>query len=308
MDKTRSGTVLDGARRPARPTDEPARASEPVATPGPTLPPEPAPEPAPEPEPVGERLRAARLDAGLTLEQVSATTRIRVPVLRDLEADRLGSAGTAVYTRGHVRAIAAAVGVDPAPLVRALDARLGAAAPSLVVVPDTVPVPRSPRTPLPVPVSAPPERQSPRWLSACLIGAAVLVALLGVDALTDGEGDPAPVQALTTPQAVETAVPQQAAQVPSTAGSAGGPSAATLVLEAKGRSWLSVRNRGGVRLFEGQVEAGWTRRFDDPVVLSVRVGNAAAVVASCAGAPAQVLGAEDVALTLRCTPEGVPRP
>ena len=38
---------------------------------------------------VGERLRAAREAAGLTVEQVSATTRIRPPVLRDLEADRL---------------------------------------------------------------------------------------------------------------------------------------------------------------------------------------------------------------------------
>ena len=252
---------------------------------------------------VGDRLRAARLDAGLTLEQVSASTRIRVPVLRDLEDDRLGSAGTAVYTRGHIRAIASAVGVDPAPLVRALDERVGASAPSVVVVPGgAVPAPRQPFGGRSVPASAAPERQSPRWLSACLVGATVLVGLLAVGSLTGGgDGDDAgQEQALTTPQAVSSTVAPQAAQAP--------PPKATLVLEAKGRSWLTVRNRGDARLFEGEVDAGWTRRFEDPVKLGVRIGNSAAVAVSCAGAPAQVPGAEGVALTLRCLPGGVQRP
>ena len=116
-----------------------------------------------------------------------------------------------------------------------------------------------------------------------------------------GDGDDAgQEQALTTPQAVSSTVAPQAAQAP--------PPKATLVLEAKGRSWLTVRNRGDARLFEGEVDAGWTRRFEDPVKLGVRIGNSAAVAVSCAGAPAQVPGAEGVALTLRCLPGGVQRP
>lgn len=250
---------------------------------------------------VGDRLLAARHDAGLSLEQVSASTRIRVPVLRDLEADRLGSAGTAVYTRGHIRAIASAVGVDPAPLVRALDERVGAVAPSVVVVPDAVPAPRQPLGGLSVPVPGPAERQSPRWLPACLAGATVLVALLVVGTVTGGD-EAGQDQDLTSPQAVATAPPPQAAQAPPTA------AGVTLVLEARGRSWLTVRNRGNARLFEGEVEQGWTRRFHDPVKLGVRLGNAAAVTVSCAGAAAQVTGGEDVPVTLRCTPQGLERP
>ena len=62
-----------------------------AATSGPAPSTAPSEEPPPPPEPVpavGERLRAARLEAGMTLDQVSATTRIRVPVLRELEAVR----------------------------------------------------------------------------------------------------------------------------------------------------------------------------------------------------------------------------
>ena len=253
-------------------------------------------------EPVGERLRAARAEAGMTLEQVSAATRIRVPVLRDLEDDRLGPAGSAVYTRGHIRAIASAVGVDPAPLVRAFDQRVGAAAPSAVVVPHVVPAPRQPSNGLSVPVPAAPERTQPRWLTASLAGLAVRVALLALASVPGGEGEREPEQTLTSPQAVSSELPPQAAQAPAAA------APASLLLEATGRSWLSVRNRGSVRLFEGQVEAGWTRRFEDPVAITVRVGNAAAVRTTCGAAAAQVPADEGVALTLRCTPSGVERP
>lgn len=260
----------------------------------------------PAPEPVGERLREARLRAGMTLEQVSAATRIRVPVLRELEDDRLGPAGSAVYTRGHIRAIASAVGADPVPLVRAFDSRMGAAAPSAVVVPQTVPAPRPPTgraTPrLPGPVAPAPEPQ-PRWLTASLVGLVILVTLLAFSTFTGGSDDREPERAASRERSVADTVAPQAAARPAPA-----QAQATLTLEATGRSWLSVRNRGSVRLFEGQVEAGWTRTFADPVALTVRIGNAAAVRATCGPGAPQAPGAEGVALTLRCTPQGGARP
>ena len=249
---------------------------------------------------VGDRLREARTAAGMTLEQVSATTRIRVPLLRELEADRLGPPANAVYTRGHIRAIAAAVGVDPAPIVEDFDARIGASPPSLPVVSEPVPSPRRPAGGLAVPVPAPPDRTSPRWLVAGLAGAAVLVALLAVDLLAGGP-DREPEQALTRTQAESTPTPQAPTAAPAPA-----PAAAVLDLRATGRSWLSVRNRGGAELFSGTVDAGWTSRFEDPVALTVRVGNAAAMSASCAGAPVPP-GAEGQPVTLRCVPEGLVR-
>ncbi len=249
---------------------------------------------------VGERLRVARVGAGLTLEQVSAGTRVRVPLLRELEADRLGPASSAVYTRGHIRAIASVVGVDPAPIVQVFDERIGASAPALNVLPDPVPAPRRPSGSLSVPVPAPPDRTEPRWLVASLAGVTVLVALLAVGIWGGGDADRDPEQALTRSQAATTTAPTTAAPV--------APPAAKAALELRttGRSWLSVRNRGGSELFSGTVDAGWTQRFEDPVALTVRVGNAAALSASCAGAPVAP-GAEGVPVTLRCAPEGLVR-
>ena len=74
---------------------------------------------------VGAGLTRAREAAGLTVDQVSAQTRIRATLVRDLEADRFDSSGARVYARGHIRAIAGAIGVDAAPLLAAFDAAQG---------------------------------------------------------------------------------------------------------------------------------------------------------------------------------------
>src|SRR3954468_12570417 len=70
---------------------------------------------------LGAALRAAREAAGLTVEQVSADTRIRATLVRDLEADRFASSGGAVYARGHVKSIASTLKVDAAPLLALFD-------------------------------------------------------------------------------------------------------------------------------------------------------------------------------------------
>lgn len=253
---------------------------------------------------VGERLRAVRQAAGLSVEQVCATTRIRPPVLRDLEADRLGTPGTAVYTRGHIRAVARAVGADPGPLVRAFDEQIGASPPSLPLSrPAPVPVPRRPSGGLSVPLSAPPERSQPRWLTAALAVLTVLVALLLIGSLSREE--PEPGDALTAQRAASTPAPPPTA-APSPSPPPAPPTTADVVLTARGTSWLSVAGGTGT-LFEGTVEQGWTQRFADPAQVHVRIGNAAGVDASCGGTPAPA-GAEGTVVELTCTRQGLLRP
>ena len=71
---------------------------------------------------IGAALFEARMAAGLTAVQVSETTRISPEMLRRLEAGQFGACGGDVYARGHIRAFAHAVGLDPEPLL----ARYGA--------------------------------------------------------------------------------------------------------------------------------------------------------------------------------------
>ena len=70
----------------------------------------------------GEALGAARRGAGLTVTQVSGRTRIREAIITGIEHDDYSACGGDFYARGHIRAIARAVGTDPEPLIREYDA------------------------------------------------------------------------------------------------------------------------------------------------------------------------------------------
>jgi len=71
--------------------------------------------------PIGETLVQARHQAGLTLAQVSKQTRIRETIIRKIEADDFSECGGDFYARGHIRAIAKAVGTDSEPLIEDYD-------------------------------------------------------------------------------------------------------------------------------------------------------------------------------------------
>lgn len=66
---------------------------------------------------IGEKLQGARLAAGLTAREISERTRITPEVLHRIEAGEFAQCGGDVYARGHIRAYAHAVGLDPAPLL-----------------------------------------------------------------------------------------------------------------------------------------------------------------------------------------------
>jgi hypothetical protein len=70
---------------------------------------------------IGEALLAARQRAGLTVSEVSGSTRIREVIIRGIERDDFSACGGDFYARGHIRAIASAVGTDPRPLIEEYD-------------------------------------------------------------------------------------------------------------------------------------------------------------------------------------------
>jgi Helix-turn-helix domain len=70
---------------------------------------------------IGEVLAEARVQAGLTLVEVSQRTRIRETIIRGIEADDYSACGGDFYARGNIRSIARAVGADPEPLIHQYD-------------------------------------------------------------------------------------------------------------------------------------------------------------------------------------------
>jgi cytoskeletal protein RodZ len=70
---------------------------------------------------IGATLAAARRRAGLTVSDVSQRARVTEPIIRGIEQDDYAACGGDFYARGHIRAIARAVGEDPVPLIDEFD-------------------------------------------------------------------------------------------------------------------------------------------------------------------------------------------
>lgn len=75
---------------------------------------------------IGAHLRGAREGRGLTLEQVASSTKLSTLVLRSIEHNEWDRLPGGLLTRGHLRAYAAAVNVDPETVVHEYVAQLPA--------------------------------------------------------------------------------------------------------------------------------------------------------------------------------------
>lgn len=255
---------------------------------------------------LGAALRAAREAAGQTVEQVSAATRIRATLIRDLEADRFASSMGAVYARGHVKAIAAAVHADPAPLLALFDQAQPVEEPATVVEVATASAPVGfDGSAFAASASAlRPERRTPRWGTALVGAAAVLLLFMGIGFATGSKEAPPSAQppsttAPTPTTVVRTPAPDSVASKPAVTG-------AQLRLRLiGGTSWVSVSNAAGKTLFEGTLHSGQFKDFADPVRLKVVVGNALPVNLNCGGKDSGPAGAAGKVKRFECTAAGL---
>ncbi len=71
---------------------------------------------------IGETLARARRDVGLSIAEISSQTRIRPGIIDGIEHDDYSACGGDDRARGHIAAIAQALGVDSGPLIEAYDA------------------------------------------------------------------------------------------------------------------------------------------------------------------------------------------
>ena len=122
----------------------------------------PAP-PAPPagPRSIGERLRAGRERAGLSIAAAAEKLHLDPKVIESLEADRFAELGASVYVRGHLRRYADFVGEPGAEMVSSYTARDVRPPP-----PDLTQVPH------------PDRRSDPRRLVTPLVGLACAAVLL----------------------------------------------------------------------------------------------------------------------------------
>lgn len=217
---------------------------------------------------IGETLAAARQRAGLSVGQVSETTRIRGAVIRAIERDDFSLSGGDFYTRGHIRAIARAVDADPAPLIQQYDDSHGGAP-----QPTSVVEAFEPETPIRMG-----ERRRPNWAAAMAVALIIVVAIGAVKLITGaGSNDHQPQARHSAAAPARTDSPK-----PSPSKSSGGPVAmapgeVSVRLSAIEDTWVSVHNDAGDQLFEGLIAADKVKSWSAKKKLKLIVGNAGGV-------------------------------
>ena len=73
----------------------------------------------------GQMLNAARIERGISLDDLAHATKLRASILAAMEGDDFSHCGGTVYARGQLRAIAPVLGLDADDLVDAFDRELG---------------------------------------------------------------------------------------------------------------------------------------------------------------------------------------
>ncbi|WP_232247453.1 helix-turn-helix domain-containing protein [Kitasatospora azatica] len=221
---------------------------------------------------IGRTLAEARLAAGLTVDEVSSATRVRVPIVHAIEEDDFSRCGGDFYARGHLRALARAVGADGDALVARYDEIHG-----------TEPVQLSPVATLEAKrIRAASGR--PNWTVAMLVAIAAVVLLIGYNLVNGKPGKvsagaaSAPLPSTASAPASPTAV-QPPAPAPSVAPIAAAPAdKVTVKLVAEGgTSWISAVDGDGKSLFQNNLDEGKDQTFTDPKQIKLVIGNAAAV-------------------------------
>lgn len=245
---------------------------------------------------IGPTLAAARERAGLSVEEVAAATRIRRTLVANIENDDFSGCGGDFYARGHLRTIAVTVGLDPAPLLAEFDAGRPPTAPpraSAVFESET---------------AARPERRGPNW-SAAMALALVLVLGYGVtSALTGGsdrraaDGLPGGGRGTRSTTAEGSPSPPPSPTSSSSAVAQVRRDKVTVVLRARGTSWVRVTNASGRELFQGLI-ADRSVTFTDRSLVRLVIGNAGAVSLTVNGRPLGAPGKAGQVARVQFTPQ-----
>jgi cytoskeleton protein RodZ len=200
--------------------------------------------------PIGERLRLAREEQGVSLEEIARQTRIPIRHLQHIERGEWDALPAATYSVGFARNYANAIGLDGPAIGAELREQLGIArnrnaGPAAYYEP------------------ADPARVPPRSIAviAAIIAVLLVAGYLVWRSNAVGDSGETPIVEADTPLPA----PGPAAR-PAPAGqpapAAGGP----VVLAAAEEVWLRVYEEGGRKLYEGTLRAG--ERYEVPPAAS----------------------------------------
>jgi cytoskeleton protein RodZ len=237
---------------------------------------------------IGQTLSAARRQAGLTVDDLSAKTRLRATVVRAIENDDFSLCGGDFYARGHIRTLARLVGADADALLAEYDETVAnpddIPAASQVFESETTGQSLTKRT----------ARRAPNWGAAALAAALVaVIAYAGVQLSHGGQNNATSIAAGSTSQPpasspapeVTTVAPTDTPTLTPGAGvtsQTAPPSSAVaeagvhIVITVNAKCWVLASASNGAVLYQGTLQPGDTKTWSDSQKISLKLGNAPA--------------------------------
>ena len=233
---------------------------------------------------LGSMITQARKSAGLSIDDLSASTNIRSSLLREMESDSFHNCGGETYARGHIRNIATKLGVDPLIFIAAFEEEQMHTDRSMkdLLVENSV-------------MRQPEEARKVSWkvLATISVASFFVVGLAQIIISNTATVEiPAPI-ASTTPS--ESASPSTEATEPTPTEEATvstGTGVQLIISAERAKSWLFVSDASGRTLFSGQISRGTTKTFNTDVSLNVKIGNAGGVDLTVNGKEVDSIGAD----------------
>ena len=228
---------------------------------------------------IGTSIAKARALAGLSIDELSAITKLRATLLREMEADVFTHCGGRMYARGHVRNIAVALKVDDKEFLRIFDEEQGVEKRTMrdLLVENSV-------------MRQPEEVRKVSW-KALVIISLISLALIGliqiiVSNVSGSTSSEVAIEAPTT--ATPTPTTSAAEQnIYST-----GKGVEVIVATTRAKSWLFVSDSQGRTLFSGQLPQGVSKVFTSESQLDLKVGNAGGVDLQVNGKKIKAIGVD----------------
>jgi cytoskeleton protein RodZ len=235
---------------------------------------------------LGSMISKARKDAGLSIDDLSAATNIRGPLLREMEANNFSQCGGDTYARGHIRNIATKLNVDPQIFLTAYEDEQMHIDRSMqeLLVENSV-------------MREPSQTRKVSWKALATISVASLfvAGLAQIIISNDSTPDiPAIIQESPTPspESTEEATPTEEVSPTDEATISTGQGVEVIITATRAKSWLFVSDATGRTLFSGQISTGVSKTFTSDQKLNLKVGNAGGVDLSVNGEKIDSLGAD----------------
>ena len=247
---------------------------------------------------LGSVIRQARIDAGLSVDDLSERTSIRAGLLKEIESDDFTKCGGETYARGHLRNIAPQIKMDSQLLLELYENEQSSQPRRIqeMLAENNV-------------MTNPVDKKSISWKTLAGISLSTLALLAAVQIIISNSKTTTVVSPETVASESATPQPSMTSEAEPTPAATSTPSVvrdtyssgtgvSVSVTAVRANSWLFVSDSNGTTLYSGQVRNGQKLNFSATTRISLKVGNAGAVDVSVNGKAAQQIGGDGEVVTV----------